>query len=55
MSNKTRVTSMRMSEEVRRKIKLIAATKGITQSQLMNEYLQKGIDSDIDLVKSLLE
>ena len=48
-------TSMNIPIDIADKLKLIAVAKKVTQAELINDYLKKCIDEDIDLVKSLLE
>lgn len=48
-------TSMNLPIDIANKLKIIAVAKKTTQAELISEYLKKGINEDIGLVKSLLE
>lgn len=42
----TKVTSIRLEIELKKQIKLMATKKDITQSELINKYLQEGLRKD---------
>lgn len=43
---KTKVTSIRLEMELKKQIKIMATEKGITQSELISNYLQEGLRKD---------
>jgi predicted DNA-binding protein len=52
---KVKRTSFNMPIKIHERLKLISVAKKVTQSELIEEYLKKGIEEDIELVRNLLD
>jgi predicted DNA-binding protein len=53
--DKIKKTSINLPIDMSKKLKLLAIAKDTNQSELMKEYIKKGIENDIELAKNLLD
>lgn len=51
----TRKTSVNLPVELSKKLKLLAIVKDTNQSELIKEYVKKGIEEDEDLIKNVFD
>jgi len=54
MSN-TKKTSVNLPADLSKKLKLLAIVKDTNQSEIIKEYIKKGLEQDKDLIKNVFD